>query len=789
MAKKAHYILLFSAIALLFSASCEKEVPKMRLFPQSEFPGLGSPIQLQPDSTVVHLKDYFIHPEKIQEIELPKGLESNLNGSILTMYGSPLYTYSTISFVLDGNKAVVPVKRSSKKPFTFSFSDPEKKHTSVCISGSMNGWVPSKDSLEFTDGVWQKKFWFAPGRQEYHLFIDGNEQLNPQNELAVDNGFGGRNSYFDIPKDSSEKTIQILSITEDKISLLANDTPWIMIDNTAFPSSHILRKKDTFLLTIPSIHKADSQFFHLRIFERKTKGMGEDFLIPIVQNKCVTSSNQLPRIAKHTYRMYFLMVDRFFDANPANNQPVLNSSVAPNANYMGGDISGVVAKVESRYFEDLGMNTIWLSPIGLNPQGAWGLWDKNGVKSTFSGFHGYWPVSNTTIDPRMGSDESLKKLIEKAHLNQENVILDYVANHVHEENEVIKNHPDWATDLYLPDGTLNTERWDEYRLTTWFDTFLPTLNLENPEAAEAMSDSALYWFKNYNIDGFRHDATKHIPESFWRMLTEKLKTEVVIPEQRSVYQIGETYGSPELIGGYISSGMLDGQFDFNLYDASVQAFAKPNGFASVKRVLGDALNAYGNHHLMGNISGNQDRVRFISYADSSVSFDEDGKNAGWTRTISNQNGMLGHERLAMLHAFNFSIPGIPVIYYGDEIGLAGANDPDNRRMMRFEGLNEQELWLKKEVEKIAHLRKGRMSLNYGQTNILPSSDDVLLIHRSYAQEHTFVLFNPGDTAQKITFTLPSTMALKALNSSLFKQENNTIEITLAPRSYEFLMTE
>ncbi|HAG48904.1 MAG TPA: alpha-amlyase, partial [Cryomorphaceae bacterium] len=87
------------------------------------------------------------------------------------------------------------------------------------------------------------------------------------------------------------------------------------------------------------------------------------------------------------------------------------------------------------------------------------------------------------------------------HGRNMNVLLDYVANHVHLDHPVYKEHPDWATSLYLPDGSLNTERWDEHRLTTWFDTHLPTLDLRRPEVVEPMTDSALIWMTEFGIDG------------------------------------------------------------------------------------------------------------------------------------------------------------------------------------------------------------------------------------------------------------------------------------------------
>ena len=111
---------------------------------------------------------------------------------------------------------------------------------------------------------------------------------------------------------------------------------------------------------------------------------------------------------------------------------------------------------------------------------------------------------------------------------------------------------------------------------------------------------------------------------FLQSLTRKINERVAIPDQRSIYQVGETYGSPELINSYVKSGLLDGQFDFNLYDATIHAFVNEDGnIHRLLQVLKESLNTYGSHHLMANITGNQDKVRFMSYADGSVAFEED----------------------------------------------------------------------------------------------------------------------------------------------------------------------
>jgi glycosidase len=100
-------------------------------------------------------------------------------------------------------------------------------------------------------------------------------------------------------------------------------------------------------------------------------------------------------------------------------------------------------------------------------------------------------VSLRATDPRFCSESELKQMIDIAHKHHINVFLDYVAHHVHEEHPLVKQKPNWFTPLYLPDGSKNTERWDDYRLTTWFDDFMPTFNYFKPEVVDAMTDTVV----------------------------------------------------------------------------------------------------------------------------------------------------------------------------------------------------------------------------------------------------------------------------------------------------------
>jgi glycosidase len=334
---------------------------------------------------------------------------------------------------------------------------------------------------------------------------------------------------------------------------------------------------------------------------------------------------------------------------------------------------------------------------------------------------------------------------------------------VHEEHPVYKKHPDWATNLYLPDGSLNTERWDDHRLTTWFDTFMPTLDFSKSEVVEKMTDSALFWVTEYKLDGFRHDATKHVPEAYWKMLTKKVRNNT----NRPIYQIGETYGSYDLIRSYVSTGMLDAQFDFNMYDSAVSAFAKAdNDYSNLAEILGKGLEYYGYHHMMGNISGNQDRARFITYASGDITFEEDAKKAGWTREVGMRD-TTAYDRLGMLQAFNMSIPGVPVIYYGDEYGSIGAGDPDNRRMMRFNDLNEREKALRTLVQELVKLRRNSMSMLYGTTDVVVDEAGMFVLKRAYFGEETYTYFNENAISLNIgsygpNFTRENTRVINTL---------------------------
>jgi glycosidase len=500
---------------------------------------------------------------------------------------------------------------------------------------------------------------------------------------------------------------------------------------------------DEAIITIEQAWRNSTGRSFVRIFAMGDGKQLNDVLIPLENGEVVNDVKDLTRFDDQAQILYSLMIDRFENGNKDNDWKMNSPEVLDIVDYQGGDLAGITKKIEEGFFTELGVSTIWISPITQNPWDAWGMYpfpngnkyDSTKTYTKFSGYHGYWPIFATAVDKRFGTEEELRTLLATAHANNINVVLDYVANHMHINSPTLQQHPTWHTDSILPDGRRNFELWDEARLTTWFDVHIPTLDLEREEVCGPMTDSALYWLENFDFDGFRHDACKHIPLNYWRELGKKMKQR--FPD-RHIWMIGETYGNTELIGSYVKSGMLNAQFDFNIYHTAIDVLGKPN--QSLKRInetIMESLAAYGSHHTMGNISGNHDKCRFISLAGGAVSWDENDKAAGWTRNIGvTADGDTSKEahayKMAMLlEVINFTIPGVPCVYQGDEYGEAGANDPDNRHMAKFDGFNEQQAAFRVKVQELAKLRRENMALIYGEYLPIKTTDDTLHFKRIY----------------------------------------------------------
>jgi len=785
---------IFYTIMLLgFITACkQKEI----VFPAtSQIIGLASPVQLNTSQTEVNLEDYFTNTALIDSVSIPEGFKGIFSTGkkylTLTKQSDELPFLSVINVWSEGFPYSILVKKSKKINYTLSFNPGNKPCKDVRLKGEMNNWNSQASHFELKDGIWSTYLELFPGKYQYLFVVDGKEIRDPANPDSVDNNMGGFNSLLTVGEDVSERVpvLSTLEFTEEEIEVEIKNKAgnvFVFWQNYQISDDDIEIEGEELTFEVPGQAEKCGRSW-VRVWAENEFGTSNDLLIPLIHGKVVSDATELTREDWEATVFYFMMIDRFNNGSKENDMPVDDPQILPKVNYQGGDIAGVTQKIKDGYFGDLGINTIWLSPISQNPLGAYGQWPEPRTK--FSGYHGYWPVSSSKVDFRYGSENDLNELISVAHEHNINIVLDYVAHHVHELHPAFIEHPDWVTQLHLPDGSLNTERWDEYRLTTWFDIFLPTLDLSKPEIVNVMSDSALFWMTQYDIDGFRHDATKHIPELFWRVLTKKLKDSVVVKKNKRIYQVGETYGSRELIASYINSGMMDAQFDFAVYDQAVAVFARDNeSFEKLAGALQQSFDYYGCHNLMNYITGNQDKPRFISLAGGDLKFDENSKMAGWMRDIG-VGDPVGYKKLQCFTAFNMTIPGIPTIYYGDEFGMPGANDPDNRRMMKFADLTPEEQQTKELTKKLVHLRREHLPLTLGDYQLLLADDKSYVFARTYFDKIAVVFFNKDPEAKEISVELPERfkdVSLAPNFGSGFVKNGSQVSVKVDANAFEIL---
>ena len=778
--KKLGYCLFFLLFSLKLIAQTDSKT--------ADVLGLITPIQLTGDQTTVVLEDYFMDVSKVKNVFAAAPLKSFLakdKKTVLLRGGKNVPLFSLVMVLMnDGSKYDILVKASQKKPITIKLAD--NGYKSVAVKGDFNAWNVNDGMMKKNGSTWEATINMNAGDYEYMFVTDGKEVKDPLSKLSSANG---KNALLSLPKPDIKKLTHLFTEKNKgrEFSIGFDNEPAKVFAfwNNQKLAAGINKVNKNLECIIPDAAKAEKRSF-IRAFAFNTEGVANDILIPLEFGKIVESTTSLSRTDKEAQIMYFILLDRFKNGSLKNDNPDLNPKIHPMANWQGGDIAGMTEKINDGYLKTLNINSLWISPITKNPDSSYQEYPE--PHRWYTGYHGYWPTLSSFIDPHFGTDNDMKTFVDAAHKNGMNILLDYVCHHVHTEHPFFKANPTWITKLDLPDGRKNIRIWDEQRLTTWFDTFMPTLDLERPEVIVANTDSTLFWMKKFDLDGFRHDAAKHIPLPFWRYLTKKIKKDV-ISSGKSVYQIGETYGSRELIASYINSGMMDSQFDFPVYFDSREVIAKDGlSFKIVENTLRESFNYFGYHNTMGYMTGNHDQPRFISLAGGGLKWDESDREAGYQRKIE-VGDPIGYKRLQMMTALMFTIPGVPVIFYGDEIGIPGAGDPDCRRMMRFEGLSDAEKENKMIAEKITTLRAKRLSLIYGDTEILKTSDDTFVFLRDYFGELTVTVFNKSRVASDVNFEVPKRFLntnLKTNFNGKVTKSGTQISVSLAANSFEIL---
>ncbi|MBQ9243048.1 MAG: hypothetical protein IJ165_07450 [Proteobacteria bacterium] len=439
----------------------------------------------------------------------------------------------------------------------------------------------------------------------------------------------------------------------------------------------------------------------------------------------------------HDALLYFAFTDRFVNADPGNDKKSHTWDHCAATDWYGGDFKGLQQKVESGYFDELGVNTLWISSVTKNTEATSA--GTNGDNHNYSAYHSYWPVSAfmtdtnkgdfnglPAIEDHFGTPEDLRNLVEACHKRGIRVLVDFAANHVFKDSPMFSKHPDWFNDASNPQLCDNNNNWDNYSEKCWFSQDLPDINYENANARKAMVDHAVWLIKQTNIDGFRVDAVKHMNIQFIKELraaTEKLFANTGI----MFYMVGETFtGDVGLLNKYIGNDLLHAQFDFPLY-YKIGNVLRGNGLYD----LAANYNAQFNSDLMGTFMGNHDVARAISVAN--------GDNENKWGSNPTPNTWQPYDRMMAAWTILLTRPGVPLIYYGDEFGMPGSNDPDNRRMMLFgDDLNEQQKGTLGYVQALGKMRKAHKALSRGSLQTLSLSNTTWCYKREYGGESIIV---------------------------------------------------
>lgn len=760
---------------------------------------------LQDQTTKVLISDIFYSDNYDVKFSSSQYVSVSYDSSTMEVSFTPDKNFSgmeLVSFKLGQDTYQVPVQltKSPKYLFTYKASPGEKQ---VNLFGQFNSWdrqsIPMKDING--NGIYEVEVALDPGRYEYKFYVDGKEVVDPVNQYKVPNGMGDFNSVRIIEESKNEKMfLHILGSEKtnaelklkfyfeniDRSMRLDKKSIITLLDNKTFPSNQIKINGREITLTLKGKMLLGNHTIRIAV-----NRMGSNTNIQTVQIQDGKIAGNSTKKTLNDYIIYSIMVDRFCDGDSANDKPIIHDSLFTPANYQGGDLQGILKKLEEGYFDSLGINTIWISPLVNNTDKAYREYPA--PHRWFTGYHGYWPVSATKVEERFGDMNLARKLVKEFHNKDINVLLDYVAHHVNIEDWMWKDHRDWFGTYNLPDGKLNLRLWDEYRLTTWFEPYLPSFDyVDSYEALEFMTDNAVWWLKVTGADGFRHDAVKHVPNKFWRLLTKKLNEEIVIPKNKKIYQIGETFGGIDLIASYVNNGQLSSQFNFNLYDVAVPTFIDAKAsFKLLDYQMQKSFQVFGYNNLMGNIMDSHDKIRYMAYADSDLVINDPRATEMAWNDPPHVKHPESYEKVKLYLAYLLTIPGIPIIYYGDEIGMDGAADPDNRRMMRFgDNINQFEKQTLKDVSKLIHIRKNHSALRYGDFLTLQADENIYAYLRSDMNERILTIVNKSTNKQTVELTLPEiykvTKAINLVDGKNFDVKNNKLSISVGGIRYLIL---
>lgn len=416
--------------------------------------------------------------------------------------------------------------------------------------------------------------------------------------------------------------------------------------------------------------------------------------------------------------VYFMMTDRFFDGNESNNTASGADTYGDNPGlYHGGDFAGVTAKLD--YLQDLGVNTIWITPIVENIKGV-AVTDEGSKDVPYNAaYHGYWANDFTKLNPTLGTTGEFETMISEAHKRGMRIMVDIVVNHAGYGTE--STFADMLRDKSVSEGDIKS-----------WQSGLPDFATENADVRTKLVEWQTAWMKDYGVDYFRVDTVKHVDSTTWAAL--KNSTTKV---NSSFKMIGEYFGAGYASNGSsLGTGQMDADLDFDFNDQAT-SFVSGN-ISSVEKFLSARNSALNNTYMTG---------QFLS------SHDEDGFKAAL------MNGKKYTEDEATSAALvaatlQLTAKGIPVIYYGEEVGLSGLNNypyQTNRYDMDFSLATEDNVTYQ-HYKNLLSIRNAYTDVfTRGSRTVVASSDEegYDVVSRSYGGTTLYVGMNIKDAAKEV----------------------------------------
>lgn len=416
--------------------------------------------------------------------------------------------------------------------------------------------------------------------------------------------------------------------------------------------------------------------------------------------------------------VYFMMTDRFFDGNESNNTASGADTYGKNPGlYHGGDFAGVTAKLD--YLQDLGVNTIWITPVVENIKGV-AVTDEGSKDVPYNAaYHGYWASDFTKLNPTLGTTGEFETMISEAHKRGMRIMVDIVVNHAGYGTE--STFADMLRDKSVSEGDIKS-----------WQSGLPDFATEKADVRAKLVEWQTSWMKDYGVDYFRVDTVKHVDSTTWAAL--KNSTTEVNP---SFKMIGEYYGAGYASNGStLGSGQMDADLDFDFNDQAT-SFVSGN-ISSVEKFLSARNSALNNAYMTG---------QFLS------SHDEDGFKA------SLMNGKKYTEDEATSAALvaatlQLTAKGIPVIYYGEEVGLSGLNNypyQTNRYDMDFSKATKDNVTYQ-HYKNLLSIRNAYTDVfARGSRTVVAGSDEegYDVVSRSYGGTTLYVGMNIKDAAKEV----------------------------------------